>query len=194
MRRVLKFVMIAATVAVVYAPAKAHADGYISPFIGVNFANNSGDGRANYGVNAGYMGAGVIGGELDFGYAPSFFGNQGTYGSNYVMDFMGNVIVGIPVGGTHGAGVRPYGTIGLGLVRSQVTGGVNGLIQTSNNDVGMNAGAGVMGFLSDHVGLRGDLRYFRTFNDNSTISAGNGVNIDFGSFHFWRASFGVVIR
>jgi hypothetical protein len=194
MRRVLKFVMIAATLAVVYAPAKAHADGYVSPFIGVNFANNSGDGRANYGVNAGYMGAGVIGGELDFGYAPSFFGNQGVYGSNYVMDFMGNVIVGIPVGGTHGAGVRPYGTIGLGLVRSQVTGGVNGLIQTSNNDVGMNAGAGVMGFLSDHVGLRGDLRYFRTFNDSSTISAANGVNIDFGSFHFWRASFGVVIR
>jgi len=194
MRRVLKFVLVAATVAFVYAPVKAHADGYVSPFIGVNFANNSGDGRANFGVNAGGMGAGIIGGELDLGYAPSFFGNQGTYGSNYVFDLMGNVIVGIPVGGTHGAGVRPYGTIGLGLIRSQVTGGVNGLIETSNNDVGMNAGVGVMGFLSDHVGLRGDVRYFRTFNDNSNISAANGVNIDFGSFHFWRASFGVVLR
>ena len=91
-------------------------------------------------------------------------------------------------------GVRPYGTIGLGLIRSQVTGGVNGLIETSNNDVGMNAGVGVMGFLSEHVGLRGDVRYFRTFNDNSSINASNGVNIDFGSFHFWRASFGVVLR
>jgi hypothetical protein len=193
MRRVLKFVMIAATVAVVYAPATAHADGYISPFIGVNFGNNSGDGRANFGVNAGSMGAGVIGGELELGYAPSFFGNSGVYGSNYVFDLMGNLIVGVPVGGTHGAGVRPYGTIGLGLVRSQVTGGVNGLIESSNNDVGMNAGAGVMGFLSDHIGLRGDVRYFRTFNDSSTINA-PGVNIDFGSFHFWRASFGVVLR
>ena len=193
MRRVLKFVMVAATLAVVYAPAKASADGYVSPFIGVNFDNNSGGGRANFGVNAGGMGAGIIGGELDFGYAPSFFGNQGTYGSNYVLDLMGNVIVGIPIGGTHGAGVRPYGTVGLGLIRSQVTGGVNGLIETANNDVGMNAGAGVMGFLSDHVGLRGDVRYFRTFNDNSSIS-GQGVNVDFGSFHFWRASFGVVIR
>jgi len=140
------------------------------------------------------MGAGIIGGELDFGYAPSFFGNQGTYGSNYVMDLMGNVIVGIPIGGTHGAGVRPYGTIGLGLLRSQVTGGVNGLVETSNNDWGLNAGAGVMGFLSDHVGLRGDLRYFRNFNDNSQISVPGGVNIDFGAFHFWRASFGVVLR
>ena len=70
---------------------------------------------------------------------------------------------------------------------------MNGLVETANNDVGMNAGAGVMGFLSDHVGLRGDVRYFRTFNDNSSIS-GQGVNVDFGSFHFWRASFGVVIR
>ena len=46
----------------------------------------------------------------------------------------------------------------------------------------------------DHVGLRGDLRYFRNFNDNSVISIPNGTNIDFGSFHFWRASFGVVLR
>jgi hypothetical protein len=185
--------MVAATVALVCAPAVARADGYVSPFIGVNAENNSGSGRANFGVNAGGMGAGIIGGELDFGYSPSFFGNQGTFGSNYVMDLMGNLIVGIPVGGTHGAGVRPYGTIGLGLLRSQVTGGRNGLLETSNNDFGINAGAGVMGFLSDHVGLRGDLRYFRNFNDNSVINA-PGINIDFGSFHFWRASFGVVIR
>src|SRR5947208_9693560 len=154
MRRVLKFVIVAATLAIVYAPAKAHADGYVSPFIGVNFANNSGDGRANFGVNAGGMGAGIFGAELDLGYAPSFFGNQGTFGSNYVFDLMGNVIVGIPVGGTRGAGFRPYGTIGLGLLRSQVTGGPNGTLEISNNDPGLNAGAGVMGFFGDHVGLR----------------------------------------
>ena len=194
MRRAIKVFMVAAAVAFVCAPAVARADGYVSPFIGVNAENNSGNGRANFGVNAGGMGAGVIGGELDFGYSPSFFGNSGTYGSNSVMDLMGNVIVGIPIGGTHGAGVRPYGTVGLGLIRSQVTGGVNGLVQTSNNDWGINAGAGVMGFLSDHVGLRGDLRYFRNFNDNSQISVPGGVNIDFGAFHFWRASFGVVLR
>src|SRR5436853_1261837 len=172
MRRTIKVVMLAATVALVCAPTQARADGYVSPFIGVNFNNNSGNGRANFGVNAGGMGAGVIGGEVDFGYAPSFFGNQGQYGSYYVMDLMGNLIVGIPVGGTHGAGVRPYGTIGLGLLRSQITGGPNGLIPITNNDVGLNAGAGVMGFLSDHVGLRGDVRYFRNFNDDSRIDTG----------------------
>src|SRR5437773_6663951 len=189
MGRTIKVVMLAATVALVCAPTQARADGYVSPFIGVNFNNNSGNGRANFGVNAGGMGAGVIGGEVDLGYAPSFFGNAGQYGSNYVMDLMGNLIVGIPVGGTHGAGVRPYGTIGLGLLRSQITGGPNGTVEVANNDWGMNAGVGVMGFLSDHVGLRGDVRYFRNFNDNSTLN-----NIDFGAFHFWRGSFGVVLR
>ena len=96
MRRVLKVFIVAATAAIIYAPTQARADGYVSPFMGVNFANNSGEGRANFGVDAGGMGAGAIGGELDFGYAPSFFGNQGTFGSNYVMDLMGNLIVGIP--------------------------------------------------------------------------------------------------
>jgi hypothetical protein len=190
MRRVIKIFLLCTTIALVCAPTPARADGWFSPFIGTNFGNNSGDGRANFGFNAGGMGAGIIGAELDFGYAPSFFGNAGTFGSNYVMDVMGNLIVGVPVGGTHGKGVRPYATIGAGLMRSQITGGVgNSIVEVANNEVGLNAGAGVMGFLSQHVGLRGDVRYFRTLSGNSTID-----NIDFGAFHFWRASFGVVLR
>jgi hypothetical protein len=190
MRRITKVLLLSATIALVWAPIPARADGYISPFLGTNFGNNSGDGRTNFGVNAGSMGAGIIGGELDFGYAPNFFGNQGTFGSNSVTDVMGNLIVGVPVGGTHGAGVRPYVTVGAGLIRSQITGGVgNSIVEVSDNEVGVNAGAGVMGFASKHVGVRGDVRYFRTVSGNSTLN-----NIDFGSFHFWRASIGIVLR
>jgi hypothetical protein len=191
MRHVLK-VFILATVVCMCAPASAHADGYISPFIGVNFGNPSGNGRADFGFNAGYMGAGIIGGELDFGYAPSFFGNQGTYGSNYVTDVMGNLIIGIPVGGTWGPGVRPYGTIGLGLLHEQVSAGPTGALRISNNDFALNAGVGLMGYFSHHVGLRGDVRYFRTLKSGTTNP--NSFGIDFGAFHYWRASFGVVVR
>ena len=140
------------------------------------------------------MGKGVIGGELGFGVSPSFFGTKNDFGSNSVIDLMGNVIVGVPLGGTHGAGVRPFITGGLGLIRTQVDGGtLLNNVTSSNNMAGWDVGAGVMGYFNDHVGLRGDLKYLRSFEDTNT-----GVNvIDFnanGQFHFWRAAVGVVFR
>src|SRR5438552_10387417 len=110
MRRVLKFLVLTAALAVVCAPAAAHAEGYVSPWVAANAGTRFGDfdnGRAGFGVNAGGMGKGVIGGELGFGFSPSFFGTKNDFGSNSVIDLMGNVIVGVPLGGTRGAGIRP---------------------------------------------------------------------------------------
>ena len=81
----------------------------------MQFGSDVDNGRGGFGVNAGGMGAGIIGGEVGFGFNPSFFGSKSDFGSNNVIDLMGNVIVGIPVGGTRGGGFRPYVTGGLGL-------------------------------------------------------------------------------
>jgi opacity protein-like surface antigen len=187
MRVIFKALIVTAALALV-APTQARAEGYVSPWAGVNFGSSVDNGRASFGVNAGGMGAGIIGGEVDFGYSPSFFGTENDFGNNTVIDLMGNIIIGIPVGGTRGAGIRPYVTAGLGLIRTQIDGGTLAQVSSSNNDFGWDAGAGVMGYFNDHVGLRGDLRYFRNMN-------GDVINdIDFGSFHFWRGSIGVVIR
>ncbi len=191
MQGMLKVLVLSVTIAVVSTPALARADSYVSPFIGTNFGNNSGNGRVNFGANAGWMGAGIIGAEVDFGYAPNFFGNQSVFGSNSVTDFMGNLIVGVPTGGTHGAGVRPYATIGLGLLRSQINGATSSSASITNSEAGVNLGAGVMGYSSHHVGIRGDVRYFRNLSNNSVA---NNLNIDFGQFHFWRASIGIILR
>jgi hypothetical protein len=189
MRRMIKTLLVVAAVAVISAPIDARADGYVSPWAGVNFAAGGVDnGRASLGVQAGAMGAGIIGGEVEFGYSPSAFGTKNDFGHNTVIDLMGNVIVGIPVGGTRGAGFRPYVTGGLGLLRTQIDGGTLFTVSSSDNMWGFNAGVGAMGFFNDHVGLRGDLRYMRTLN-------GNVVNgLDLGSLHFWRFGAGVVIR
>jgi len=195
MQRMIRWLMAATAVACISAPAPARADGYFSPFVGPNFANNSVDvntsvtkGKLNFGFDAGWMSKGIAGAEFDFGFAPNFFGQQGAYGDNHVLTAMGNVILGIPVGGTRGSGFRPYGTVGLGLIRTQVNGAFAGAPPVDDNGFGLNAGAGVMGFFNDHVGLRGDVRYFRNLQAN-TID-----NLDWGSFHFWRASVGVVLR
>lgn len=190
MRRAsLLLVFIVAMMGIV-VPTQARAEGYVSPWLGVNFGNDPANGRAAFGASAGYMGAGIFGAEFDLGYSPSFFGTESDFGNNSVLTGMANLIIGIPIGGTSGGGLRPYVTGGAGLIRSDV----NGILTSdsiSNNDFGINAGVGVMGFFNNHFGMRGDVRYFRNVNDNSTD---NNLNLDLGGFDFWRAYVGVVIR
>jgi opacity protein-like surface antigen len=159
----------------------------------VNFANDPGDGRNSFGVSAGGMGGGVFGAEFDFGYSPNFFDEDSVFGKNNVLTAMGNLIIGIPFGGQRGAGLRPYVTGGVGLIRTDFDGLFEGE-GSSSNDFGFNLGGGVMGFFSDHVGLRGDLRYFRTLESGLDEDDNLLPDFDLGNFDFWRASIGIVIR
>ena len=184
-------------IAVVLTPTQARADGFVTPWVGTAFgnSNNIKNGQKTFGVSAGVMGAGIIGGEADFGWSPSYFGTQSDFGNNTVMTLMGNVILGVPVGGQHGAGIRPYAVGGIGLIRTQIDGGSLTRVSSassSNNMFGWDAGGGVMGYFSDHVGLRGDVRYLRATSDlNSGIRS---LDLNGDRLHFWRASIGVVIR
>jgi opacity protein-like surface antigen len=205
MRRAIQVSILAAAVALVSAPAQVFAEGYVSPWVGVNFGNEPAvdldeeldGGRAAFGVSGGWMGAGIIGGEVDFGYSPSFFGTETDFGNNTLLTVMGNLIIGVPVGGTTGGGVRPYVTGGVGLIRTQIDGGDLFNIESSNNDFGWNLGAGVMGFFNDHVGLRGDVRYMRSLvSEDDDIDDGDFDFPDFdqGDLDFWRLTVGVVFR
>ncbi|SRR5258706_11417646 len=190
MRRAAKVLILSAAIAVAWTPTRAYADGFVTPWVGANFDNSLGDGRASFGVNAGGMGAGIIGGELGLGYSPNFFGSNNVFGTNNVLDLMANLMVGVPVGGQHGAGVRPYGTGGIGLIRSVVK-GPGDIFDNRDNHFGYNLGGGVMGYFTDHVGLRGDVRYFRTIHKNNNVPE---LDLDLGTFHYWRASIGVLFR
>ncbi len=194
MRRVVKTLIVTGAMALTFAPIQARADGFVSPWIGSAFGagSNIDNGRTTFGVTAGAMGAGIVGGEVDFGYNPSFFGTKNDFGNNTVINLMGNLIVGVPIGGTHGAGVRPYVTGGVGLLRSQIDGGTFFDVQSHNNMFGWNAGAGVMGYFAQHVGLRGDVRYLRSFEDNNTGIT--SIDLNGNQLKFWRASIGVVLR
>jgi outer membrane protein with beta-barrel domain len=193
MRGAFKGLMVAVATAFVLAPAVAHADGYVSPWASTQAGSSFNNGRAGFGFDAGGMGAGIIGGELDFGYSPSFFGTTNDFGHNTVINLMPNLIVGVPIGGTRGAGIRPFVTVGAGLLRTQIDGGTIANVSSSNNQWGWDAGAGAMGFFNDHFGLRGDVKYLRGFEN---LATGNQV-VDFNGnnqLHFWRADVGIVIR
>ena len=179
--------------------APARADGFVSPTVGVDFGGNAGSTlrgavnnsqKVNWGVAAGWMGAGVFGVEEDFSWAPNFFGSGGTtIDKTRVVTLMTNVIAGIPVGGQSGGGVRPYVSVGVGLINQHVS-TPTGVGDISENDFGFNGGAGVMGYFADHIGLRGDVRYFRSFQNTEA----NVVGLEVGHFAFYRASLGVLFR
>jgi opacity protein-like surface antigen len=176
------------------AASPARADGFVAPFIGGTFSSSAGavsNSRAIYGLDVGGMGGGAVGFELDFGWAPDFFGPSSTVGDNNITTLMGNLIVGVPIGGTRGAGVRPFVSGGAGLMRQRVD-GVTGFVEhVTNNDFGFDLGGGVMVYFTDHVGVRGDLRYFRDFQDHQP---GPGLDLGLGTLHFWRGTVGASFR
>jgi opacity protein-like surface antigen len=196
LKRVLFALVLGAALTI---PAQARADWLFTPYIGANLSRGGDDAfgfdtdntTLNYGASLGFMGAGIFGFEVDFGYSPNFFGDPdvSTFDSN-VTSLMGNLIVGIPIGGQTGGGVRPYVSGGAGLLRSRVD-DVEDLFDVNENSFGVNVGGGVMAFFSDRVGVRGDLRYFRNIKDTNSDSA---TDLSLGSFHFWRASAGVTFR
>jgi opacity protein-like surface antigen len=174
-------------------PSEAYADGWVSGFIGRAFGGSSGGGglsealksrdTATYGFNIGGMSGGVLGAEFDFGYTPNFFGSDSGVRKSGVMTIMGSLIAGVPVGGQSGAGIRPYGFFGLGLLRRNIEFS-EALDDISSNDFGYNVGGGIMGFFTNVFGVRGEYRYFRRFKSD-----------DLGrKFNFSRATIGIVLR
>jgi opacity protein-like surface antigen len=86
--------------------------------------------------------------------------------------------------------VRPYGAIGVGLLRTRID-ETDLFDDLSTNDMAFNVGFGVIGMLSDRVGLRGDVRYFRSLQDPEDD---DDFDVSIGNFDFWRATGGVTFR
>lgn len=173
------------------AVPEAHGQGYISPLIGYDFGGNSGcpaiddceDKNLNAGVAIGRMGS-VTGFEVEFAYARDFFGEAPGLSSN-VLTVMGNVMLNPSL-----EPFRPYLLVGLGLIRTQVELTPSGVLQTDNSHFGWDVGGGLMIFFGDHVGIRGDIRYFHAFQDLDVLGFElSGEQLDFG-----RAAGAIVFR
>jgi opacity protein-like surface antigen len=187
------------------AATPASADWLFTPYLGVTFGGAADFGdvgdfednlekKITFGGTATWMGAGIIGFEVDFGSTPNFFqvtsgeGDFEFFDSN-VTTLMGNLIIGAPIGGQSGVGVRPYGSVGVGLMRTNASFG--GFIDDiDSNELGLNLGGGAHVFFNDNVGVRGDLRYFRGLQDDDE----NDLDLDLADFDFWRATVGVTFR
>jgi Outer membrane protein beta-barrel domain len=180
-----------------FGVAEARGDGWISPFVGVNFGGSAGGTfsqvaedrqHLTYGFDAGGMFGGVFGLEFDFAYTSQFFGSGSQVVDNSLMTVMPAFIVGIPVGGQKGLGFRPYATAGAGLIRRSIGGGPLAIL--TGSDFGYSVGGGAMLFLGTPFGIRGDYRYFRNFEVDNLLALG----FQRGTFNFSRATIAAVFR
>jgi len=191
----MKKYLIGAALLVAVMPAPAGADWLFTPSIGSTFGtgDNSRE-HFTYGMALGWMGAGVFGWEADFSFTPEFFeGNDDDFdfdGGSNVVTAMGNAIIGVPIGGQRDAGFRPYLTGGIGMLQAEARDS-DDLFHVDNSEFGFNVGGGVLGFFSDHVGIRGDVRYLRSFIDPDED---NEFDIDVGNFDYWRGVGGLTFR
>jgi hypothetical protein len=179
----------------------ARADYLFIPFLGGTFGGTtvfsqeqgSGSTQFIFGGSVGWLSRGLLGVEADFSYAPRFFERDNPLGivlESSASTLSGSVILAVPLSVTDYS-LRPYLVGGLGLMHSGITYiSSSGPDAVDDNSLGLNVGAGAIGFLTPRTGLRFELRHFRTFERENSATSG----ILAPRLSFWRDTVGVVIR
>ena len=170
---------------------QAHAQGFVSPFIGYNFSGDSGcpqitnceDKHVNWGVGFGALGS-IVGFEAEYARTSDFFGDTPNQSTD-VVTFMGNFMLAPKI-----SIVQLYGLAGIGLIRTDFEDVFD--FEESENQIGWDVGGGLMVFVHPNVAIKGDIRYYHSFE------ALDLLGIDFGEdenrLDFGRAAFGVVFK
>jgi Outer membrane protein beta-barrel domain len=191
MRRSLVVFVVA--LASVLTARGASAQAFLNPYIDTTFDTPSlhGDGtKPGFGVAFGAAGK-IVGFETDISYYPELIDKSANaLAKSNVFTFSGSLLVGPRMGS-----IRPYGAIGAGDLLLNVTSVSSILIPNpasiSNNYFTFNAGGGVMGYFGSHLGVRGDLRYFKAYGFNLDDFA--AAHLSLNSFDFWRANIGLLV-
>ena len=181
--------------------ASARADIIITPFVGKTFAAQTTFLTVStvdkqtwvVGASAAWLTSSIIGAEVDFGYAPRFFGSDRLTGlttvpGSNVTSFTGNVLLTLPVSMTRES-LRPYISAGMGVVHAGADDAL-GILTIDRNMPALSIGGGAIGFLNSRAGVRFDLRYIRS----TSTDVDTGTNLTAPQLGFWRATIGVALR
>jgi len=171
---------------------RANAQGFISPSFGYNFKGDAGcrtaldceDKNWNWGIALGALGP-IVGFEAELTYDGEFTGVTSTEKSS-VLTVMGNFMIAPKI-----TIVQPYGLVGIGLIKTDLEDKVTGS-SDSKNQIGWTIGGGLIVYVQQHIGLKGDVRYYHSFQALELLGfplSQNENKIDFG-----RAAFGVVFK
>src|ERR1043166_8214836 len=157
---------------VLLLPGAARAEWLLTPSLGTTFGFDTfGNQDPMYGIAVAATDDDGFGVEGELSHAPGFFKGVsevlGFAGQGSVTTATLDVLIGKPLPTRHGLMLRPY----------------------------FSGGTGAMAFFVDHLGLRGDVRYLRSFRNGApSWTQGTTVDIAPGNFDFFRAAVGVTFR
>jgi opacity protein-like surface antigen len=195
------FARVATVVAalVLFASTTA-ADWLFTPFLGATFApqtpfldleQSAGTTKVVVGGSASLLSDGIFGIEGDFGYSPRFFERSSRTGlitGSNVTTLLGNLVVTLPLSVTRES-LRPYAVAGLGMIHAAAASLIVETLDVDRNLLGYDFGGGAIGMFDPNVGVRFDLRQFRTVRDFE-----HPLQQRRSRLSFWRATIGVTIR
>lgn len=164
------------------APAPAQADTVFTPFLGTSYGDDRTKRVATTGASLASMGA-LFGFEVDFSRTAGPLAVHGFDGEGLVTQVSGNMVAGLSF-----RAVRPYVLGGAGWMRMDV-GATEADPGERREGLVVVAGGGLMGFLTDHVGARFDMRYLRQASVATTFRT-----LDLAPTGFWRATAGLALR
>lgn len=197
------------------APARAGAEWQLAPFVGFTFLGDTNlnltevAGRHwNLGGAVRLVGGGPLGVETIFLYVPGAFRSfeldplslppnvplDETITKSRSIALMGNLVLTTPRAWNE-YGLRPYVSGGFGLLHAWHDDAV--ALPEPANVPGYNVGGGAVGFLSERVGLRFDLRFLRTLPPGKEPNV-EGIVITSDSrrlrIRYWAGTVGVVFK
>jgi hypothetical protein len=187
-------IWVIAAIVLALSPTTARADFLFTPSLGYPFGGDTlGRDHPTWSFAATWIDEEGLGLEVEVGYSPHFFkaaeGSPFT-GDGSVTTLMPNILLTASPEGR----VVPYLTFGAGLLRMHVISN-NGAFTSTTREAGLNGGAGVFILPTPRLGIRGDLRYIRSFqNQAPSWTEGTDVDIAPGAFDFFRFTFGVTVR
>jgi hypothetical protein len=146
----------------------------------------------------------VVGFEADLGHVPGYFQSDvpvlsttvlssttvpssATVLKSGVTTFTGNVVIAVPKHLVRYS-LRPYFAGGAGLMSVDKEDAFD--VFKGDNLPTMDLGGGVTGFLTKHVGVSWDVRYFRSIGGNPVTGLSYGPE----QLSFWRATMAAAIR
>ena len=175
------------------APSTASADFLVHPFLAWSRSPDPSRWVLGGGAAAEFTRGWLLaGGEI--GYAAGFFEPEedvlDLVASSHVLTVTGHAGIGLPPRSDEDR-YLPYVTAGLGWMRQEAR-DREGLAGVTRSDPALHVGGGAHLMIADFLGVRADLRYFRSLRD--PYEAPDPIVADLGRLSFWRLAIGAVIR